>query len=137
MPGTLSKVVMGFMASCVLVDPCMACSPSLGSGGVALLLGILALLAAVPLSIATAGMIAAVRARREGFSLGKGFVGLGAVAVEAGIARVLGPESLVGILSVGFACIQVALFAMTLVNGRWDSPLPGRVTVLSRQALGF
>lgn len=137
LPKNVSKVVMGFATSCVLATPCMACGPSLGSAGIALLFGAIALVALVPLSIASAGMVAAVRARRDGLSWGKGFVGLCAVAVEAGIARFLGPESLVGALSVGLGGLQVALFALALANGRGVSPLPGRVTILSAQALGL
>lgn len=136
MPRTLSKTVMGIAATCCVAEPALACGPS-GPVEVALLLGILALAAALPVALASAGLVSAFRARRDGFSFGKGFVGLVALACEAGVVRLAGTGNLVGLLAAGAGAVQVALFVMAAVNGPSQAPLPGRLTILSQQALGF
>lgn len=137
MPKNLNSAVAGLTAAVLLASPASACMPSFGPGEVAVILGALALAAAVPLLLMSAGLVAAVRARRSGLTFGRGVVGLSALAFEGGVAKMLGAGSLPGILLGGLGALQVALFVMAFVHGPEARPLPGRVTVLSEQALGL
>ncbi|TBR18950.1 hypothetical protein EPO15_14740 [bacterium] len=134
---TVSKTVMTLMAACCLAAPANACGPSLGTGGVAVLLGVLGIAIAGPSLLVVAGLVSGVRARRTGLSLSRGSVGGLALLFEFGLAALAGPSSLVGVLSTGVGALQLSLLTMAAVHGPAYGPLPGRITVLSDQALGL
>jgi hypothetical protein len=137
LPKKVSKGAMTLAMTCGFALPASACGPSFGPVGTAILLGVVALAAAVPVAVTVAGLVSGFRARRDGLSLGKGLVGASALLCELGVARVAGPGSLVGALAVGAGALQLALFVMAAVHGPDMGPLPGRITVLSKQVLGF
>lgn len=135
MPASLSKTAMMAVVLSMLTEPAMACAPSLGPTGVALVLGLLALIVLVPFALVMAGSISAVRTRRDGLSFSRSLVVSLAFVCEMGIARLAGLGSGIGVLAIGLGTLQVAFLGMAAVNGPTEAPLPGRVTVLSEQAL--
>ena len=136
MPRNLSKTAMMAAVSCSLAEPVSACGPSFGPVGTTLFFGVLALVAAAPTALALAGVVSAVRARRDGLNLGRGIMVALALVCESALARLAGPSSLIGVLAIGLGALQAAFLLMAAVNGPAEAPLQGRLTVLSDQALG-
>lgn len=136
-PKTLSKMVMGIAATCCFTTEVVACGPSFGPVGTAILIGVLALAVLVPTVLAAAGTIAAFRIHGAGLTLRDISILTAAVLCELGAIRLVGAGSFVGMMALGVGALQLALVAMTALNGPDRGPLPGRVTVLSTQALGL
>lgn len=129
-PRAVSKTVMALATLLCIAAPADACGMSIGTGGWVLIVGLLGLALAGPATLAAAGLVSAVRARRTGLTALRASVGALAVLCELGVARVAGPTSLLGVLAVGVGALQLALFALAAVNGPDTAPLGGRLTVL-------
>lgn len=125
------KALLLVSLAMLLIDtPAAACGWSLSTGGLLALLGVIALLAAIPIALASAGLIAALRIRRAGrLSFGKVlFTGLAGL-MELSLAQACGCGSLIGLACLGAISLQAIMLIGAVTFGRPLAPLPGVLTL--------
>lgn len=125
-------LVVSAVVTC-LPAPTLACG--FGPGAAAIFFAILGAALAVPLTVAVAGLVAAIRMRtRGGPTLGKGLLTGMAVAMEGLLAATVGWSSLLGLACLACVLIQAVLVAFAVLDPH-RGPMPGVLTALADPSL--